>query len=298
METNNKQLGISGALASAFLCAVLLATAGCGSPNADDEFRDGAAAYESGDYATARKHFKRFSKLNPDNETAAYNLGMACLKNKEYGAAADAFKQAESLSKNGGSEFLEALAQTLRLSGKPDAALDVYDRAIAKTNRQPNLLAGMAQCHIDKGRFGHAEKLLKDAITISGGKEPAALFNFGVLYSKPAHNDPAKSALYYHNFLRHHRNNPEFAAETVRAAQALASLDRSIPPDLQEKVILKIAESGRYSRDKVKRLNLLFEAWYVYPASKLAMAEYIKHADPNSPETKEMIEILELTKKY
>ncbi|MCL1910557.1 MAG: tetratricopeptide repeat protein [Kiritimatiellaeota bacterium] len=294
MSTNNTTLFV--------VCAVVLAAVGCGAPNAEDTFRSGEAAYESGDYATARKHFKRFAKLKPDSDIAAYNLGMACLKLENFSAAADAFERADSLSKDAGTEALEALAQTRRLAGKPDEALKVYDRAIKKANRQPHLLAGMAQCHIDKGQYGYAENSLKEALTISAGKDPAALFNMGVLFTKPAHADPAKAALYYHNFLRHHRNNPEFATETVRAARALAELNDNVPADLREKVTLKIAEAGKFSQDKVKRLNLLFQAWYTFPASQDAMSAYVKQCltvgGPYAAEAKDMREILELVKQY
>ena len=261
------------------LLCVLVLTAGCGGENKDQALDNGLAAYENRDYAAARKHFKRLTKLMPDSYAASFNLGMSCFNLEDFDAAADAFKRANILSPDANNiDALEGLARSLRRAGDPDAAMITYGIAENKIGRTPIIIAGMAQCQIDKGNPVIAVDILEEALA-NFKDDPVVLFNLGVLLAKPSTTvyNPVKSATCLYRFLSVHRNNQTFSEETHRAAQTLAMLSRTSTAELQDVVFDKIMEAERHPNAR-ERYNISIKALIANPASPEALNACIKHA--------------------
>ena len=283
--------------------AALLLANGCGSGDASSAMRDGRAAYEAGDYAAARSHFKRLARRAPENTWAAYNLGMACFKLREYNAAAKSFERAATLADaagTSGNDALEALAVSLRLAGKTDGALLAYDRALEKMRREPRLLAGTAQCHIDKGQNDYGLRYLEEAFTTSEFRDPATLFNMGALLSKPSFSAPGKTekaAKCLYQFLSLYRNDAAYADETLRAAEMLVDLSRPADEDLRFLVYEKLVAASKAATPR-DRFRLAGEALKANPASIEALRAYVKYARalggvPKVEETEEILALME-----
>ena len=272
---------------------------GCGAVDRDTAIRQGNAAYEAGNFAEARKHFKSLAKLEPENYLAAYNLGMAHFKSGEYSAATESFERAERLYNGDGTDALEAIAVSRRLAGDPDAALRAYDRAIERVKRQPNLIAGMAQCHVEKNQIDYANQLLKEALTTSEGRDPAALFNMGQLFLKPALNNPVESAKCFYQFLIYHRKNPDYAAEVTRAAKILCDLSDSTDITLKLQVFELIVKAGQAPTPE-ERLRIASVAFSMNPASIEALRACVEHSRflGNTAQTAAAQEILSILEQH
>jgi hypothetical protein len=158
----------------------------------------------------------------------------------------------------------------------------------------------MAQCRVEKGESEYAARLLEEAVTTSEGKDPAALFNMGVLLLNPNTSlyKPAKAATYLYQFLLLHRKNPEFRDETARAAQTMARLSRSIPQELQNRIIdgLDAAMRERSPNDRLRVANMTLR---IHCASIPALQFYAKYLREtgNRAQAADTEEILALIRK-
>ncbi|MGI5868588.1 MAG: tetratricopeptide repeat protein [Kiritimatiellia bacterium] len=234
---------IALASAQSLLLTVLTAAivSGCSQETSDEAIRNGQAALRDGDHPQAVKHLARAAKLNPQNALVHYNLGMAQLLSGDYKGAARSFDASDRLDREGGTDALEGLALARREAGDPDGAISAFERAFAKVNRKPHLLAGMAVCEMEKGNMEYARQLLDEAL-ITDPNDPVALFNLAALMQKPHFNDPQIAAAHYVRFLI---NAPQdaYAVERQKALARLKEIDASRPAGLQLEIDDKIMEA-------------------------------------------------------
>lgn len=113
--------------ASLALCLVAIVPAAlaaqAAAPRADAElaFTRGAIAFQDGDYAEARTHFEEAVRLDPDDGTARYWLGLALLNLGESAEAARAIRESLDAARPPAVERSEVLARLADAEGRAAA---------------------------------------------------------------------------------------------------------------------------------------------------------------------------------
>src|SRR5271165_2690073 len=84
----------TGASAPTSTAAARDSTAGAAEPPASPDLMAGIKAFDSGNYADARKFFEAAARKNPENYEAFHDLGLACERLGDKPAAEAAYKSA------------------------------------------------------------------------------------------------------------------------------------------------------------------------------------------------------------
>lgn len=115
-------------------CRILYLLAACTlcAAAAADEYRDGMAAYESGDYQEAYDLFSSLFRQNPESEQASFGLGLAANAIGKLSHALFAFERVLMLDPSNHRARLE-LARTYYAMGHPALALAEFEK-VYETN--------------------------------------------------------------------------------------------------------------------------------------------------------------------
>ncbi len=236
--------GLVGAVGSR-LCApglLLLLVAGCSRTPASVNIAQGQDALRRGDYAAAAGSLRAATRARPHSLVLHYNLGMAELHGGRLGRAAAAFERATELSHDNATDAWEGLGRVRQLQGRWDQAAAAYEQAIARSGRQPRLLAAMAAIEQREGRPEMALTLLSEALTLNPA-EPTSLFNMACL-QRDAFQDGAAAVGYFQRFLA---VAPEREAAARQAAEgALEALGeiRAAPSARAEALIMRSRQAA------------------------------------------------------
>jgi superkiller protein 3 len=195
-------MGSGGALARAgvrgvwvFAVAVLLFTASSPNLHASEQAADKArAAAAAGDYASAERHCREGLEADSRDPRLWNTLGIALNRQSRFAEAAEAFKQAASLSPGvaglqlnigialyragkfaGAADALEKvrdLEQARELLATTYVALEQYDRALpileplAESSTDPAIHIALASCYERLGRKADVEKAMAHMLKI------------------------------------------------------------------------------------------------------------------------------------
>ena len=94
-------------------------------------YRVGRIAYQSGDLASADAAFERAVAFGEDVDKANFSRGLVALRRRDY-AAAERFFDAASAAAPLVAEYYYFAAESMRLSHKPNDAIDRYHKAAAR----------------------------------------------------------------------------------------------------------------------------------------------------------------------
>lgn len=179
MPNLTKNKIIFGVVAIVILIVVIaVSCSSCNRESFEDAVRFGQMDLEKGNYEDAIYHLERAADLEPENVTVLVNLGMAYFMAEQFDSAANTFEKAVLVEPT--EEMREALAVARLKQNSYDEAIDVYTRAITEFGRKPDLIAGLAACHMLKGNKKHASDLLREAIS-DDPNNPVARYNMAVL---------------------------------------------------------------------------------------------------------------------
>lgn len=258
------------------LAAALLA-AGCSDIPPEDALAQGRRALEACEFEKAADMLEIASSAYGGDAGVMVDLGTAQLYARHNRRAERAFDAAVRLQEGSNdSSALEGRAETRRRRGNFDGAFKDYGAAMNKVGRKAHLLAGKAACEIARGNYGSAKALLDEARTVDPS-ETTAIYNYGVLHTKPGYADNTVAARSFAGFIG--RTRPESFPEQRRQAVAwLEKLNRSRPAELYEKIdALMIA--GNAAQTHALRIQKYSEAFKLDMSNPDAMARLIKALD-------------------
>lgn len=267
--------------AAAVGLAVLALAESCSRTPPEVALAEGQRALAEGRYEESVPLLRTAASAYRDSPVAWYNLGMANLMAGHNRQAEKALRKAVSLCEGtDDTDALVALGETRRRRGRSDLAAAAYRVALEKAFRKPRILAGLAACELDQGNVGAAERLLEEAIE-GGARDPVALFNAGVLFSRPDSlaTDPSsqtRAANCFVGFLRFTGadNWPERRADAVRR---LAALNENRPAPIRERIdeLLFQAAAADRSGQTARACELASDALNLDPSNPDCLARQV-----------------------
>ncbi len=207
-------------LARGFAVAGLLLGAGCARAPFEASLAKGQEALRAGDAAAAAAHLRRAARARPGSAQLAFNLGMAELEAGRLPRAAAAFRRADAQGGGDSVDALLGLARVRHLQRRWDDAAEIYERALQRAGRRPDLLAAMAATELQQDRPEGALTLLTEALA-QNPDESVALYNMACL-QRDAFQDAGAAVAYFTRFLAVAPESENRAR--TRAATAVESL--------------------------------------------------------------------------
>lgn len=255
------------------LIAALLA-AGCSDVSPEDALLQGREALQACEFAKAAELLAVASSEYANDAGVMVDLGTAQLYAHHNRRAERAFNAAVRLQEGTNeSTALEGRAETRRRRGNYEGAFKDYGAAMNKVGRKAYLLAGKAACEIARGNYGSAKALLDEART-ADPNEITAIYNYGVLHTKPGYADQTVAARSFAGFIG--RTRPEtFPEQRQQAVAWLEKLNRSRPAELYEKIDALII-AGNGARTPALKIQQYSEAFKLDMSNPDAMARLIK----------------------
>lgn len=150
------------------------------SPASPAAYSDAEAAYQSGDYAQARRLFESYVATRPENPWGHYMLGLAAWKGGDPGAADEAFNRAIALDSAHLKSYLNGSRALLDL-GRNHEALERAQQALALDPTSSDALRLVARAHHSMGQADSAIEAYRDAL-LADERDVWAMNNLGVLY--------------------------------------------------------------------------------------------------------------------
>ncbi|HEY0466507.1 MAG TPA: tetratricopeptide repeat protein, partial [Polyangiaceae bacterium] len=133
---------------------------------AEAVFNLAVAFEERGDLEAATLCFERAQELAPDTTQAAEQLTKLRAKREALASAAASVRPSGPQSSLSAPDGLAALAETLRLGGRPDDATVWYRMALQLNPRMPNAHTALGAIHAQAGHFDAAIEHFRRALEI------------------------------------------------------------------------------------------------------------------------------------
>ncbi|UCG61705.1 MAG: tetratricopeptide repeat protein [Candidatus Zixiibacteriota bacterium] len=176
----------------------------------------GISLHDAGKYKEAIEKYKEAVKLNPDNPTAYYEIAMSYFALQDYKAAHKYAEKAAEFHQGSAIFVYVLLGNTADMIGKPEDAIEAYDRGL---RLQPNnylLLYNKGYLYTRQSESGKAIECYKKAVSVNPN-HPSSHAALAQEYERQNYHIPC--ILAYCRF---------FALEpnTRRAAQLLPAFQR------------------------------------------------------------------------
>lgn len=186
--------------------ALVFGLAGCGpaaehpraAKFAEIRLQDGLAAMQDGDYFNAGRHFQRALDYQPENASAAFNLGVVLWKTDKKEKAIEYLTQATMLAP-GNPKPPQYLGMVLMEMGREPEARQSLTQALSLAPEDPWTLNALAMVSYQERETGNAQLLLQKALNAISNYPPA-LFNMAVL-SRDRLDKPEDAIRYFESFL-------------------------------------------------------------------------------------------------
>jgi tetratricopeptide (TPR) repeat protein len=143
----------------------------------------GVALIETGQVDTAIDHYRKAVKMNPVYWEAYNNLGEALSQKGDFKGAVKQFEKAIQLNP----KFTVAranLGSAMVQAGLSDEAIFHLKKAIEEDPDQPDARRNLGHLLAEKGKFNDASIQLGEAVRLTDGKDPFALFLLGCVYDE------------------------------------------------------------------------------------------------------------------
>lgn len=143
----------------------------------------GVALMETDKVDTAIVHYQKAVQLNPQYFEAYNNLGEALSHKGNFKEAVRQFEKAIRLNP----KFTVAranLGAAMVQTGLSDEAIFHLKKAIEEDPDQPDARRNLGHLYAEKGRFQEASIQLGEAVRLTDGKDPFALFLLGCVYDE------------------------------------------------------------------------------------------------------------------
>jgi tetratricopeptide (TPR) repeat protein len=150
----------------------------------------GVALMETGQVDTAIDHYRKSVKMNPVYWEAYNNLGEALSQKGNFKEAVQQFQKAIQLNP----KFTVAranLGAAMVQTGLLDEAIFHLKRAIEEDPDQPDARRNLGHLFAEKGKFQDASIQLGEAVRLTDGKDPFALFLLGCVYDELGRTEDA-----------------------------------------------------------------------------------------------------------
>jgi tetratricopeptide (TPR) repeat protein len=149
-------------------------------PVAPASYADAEAAYQSGNYAEARRLFESYITTRPENPWGHYMLGLSTWKSGDLASAEVAFNRAITLDSSHVKSYINAARVLLDL-GRNHEALERGSKAVALEPTSSDALRVVARAYHSMGQADSAIEAYRDAL-LADERDVWALNNLGVLY--------------------------------------------------------------------------------------------------------------------
>ena len=143
-------------------------------------YNEAESAYQSGNFAEARRLFESYITTRPDNPWGHYMLGLSAWKSGDLGSAESAFDRAITLDSTHVKSYVNAARVLLDL-GRNHEALERGTRAVALDPTSSDARRVVARAYHSMGQVDSAIEAYRDALLIDD-RDVWALNNLGVLY--------------------------------------------------------------------------------------------------------------------
>ncbi len=143
----------------------------------------GVALMETDQVDTAIAHYRKAIRINPEYWEAYNNLGEALSQKSDFKDAVRQFEKAVQLNPN----FTVARANlglAMIQSGLSDEAIFHLKIVIKEDPDQPDARRNLGHLYAEKGQFQEASIQLGEAVRLTDGKDPFALFLLGCVYDE------------------------------------------------------------------------------------------------------------------
>ncbi|MDE1901864.1 MAG: tetratricopeptide repeat protein [Alphaproteobacteria bacterium] len=190
-----KLLPVSRAVSVAVCAALILALAGCGSPQQKEAryIRKGNAFFASGDYEKARLEYQNAAHLQPAAAEPAYRLGLVYEAEGDFVNAFADFTVAEQQDKHFHPAILK-IAQYDMAAGREDIAQARVAAVLAEAPGDAEAHAIMAALLLREKKYAEAEKEARQALAIDPANVTACSALTG-LYTAEGDIDKATAAV-------------------------------------------------------------------------------------------------------
>ena len=165
---------------------------------AEIRLQDGLAAMQDEDYFNAGRHFQRALDYQPENASAAFNLGVVLWRTGKKEKAIEYLTQAAMLAP-GNPKPPQYLGMVLMETGREPEARQTLTQALALAPEDPWTLNALAMVSYQERETGNAQLLLQKALNAISNYPPA-LFNMAVL-SRDRLEKPEDAIHYFESFL-------------------------------------------------------------------------------------------------
>jgi tetratricopeptide (TPR) repeat protein len=174
----------------------------------------GVALMETDQVDTAIIHYQKAVQLNPHYWEAHNNLGEALSQKGNYKEAVRQFEKAIQLNP----KFTVAranLGSAMVQTGLLDEAIFHLKRAIDEDPDQPDARRNLGHLLAEKGLFQDASIQLGEAVRLTDGKDPFALFLLGCVYDELGRPDDAAALQRRSLTLANQQNNTELVQTII-----------------------------------------------------------------------------------
>jgi tetratricopeptide (TPR) repeat protein len=114
----------------------------------------------TGDWVGAVEQFRALREMKPDEAEYVYGLGNAYLRLSGW-----CLKELDSLD-GGQARLLQAMGYNYRVQGRPDLALEAFERAAQSDPTLPELHLAIAQVHMEQKRWAEARREIERELAI------------------------------------------------------------------------------------------------------------------------------------
>jgi tetratricopeptide (TPR) repeat protein len=114
----------------------------------------------TGDWVGAVEQYRALREMKPDEAEYVYGLGNAYLRLSGW-----CLKELGSLD-GGQARLLQAMGYNYRVQGRPDLALEAFERAAHADSTLPELHLAMAEVHVEQKRWAEARREIERELAI------------------------------------------------------------------------------------------------------------------------------------
>lgn len=145
----------------------------------------------------AAQRLTRATKINPEDASAYYNLGLALLQTKQYAQAREAFDKAIELCPDLVAAYIN-LGCTFYAMGEYESALREFQKAVEKAEDDPDAWFGLGCCYLALGNGAESVKAFQQALKLKPS-DFQATFNLAYALQKQGQMELAEN--HFRSFL-------------------------------------------------------------------------------------------------
>ena len=136
--------------------------------------------YNLGNTPLAEKQFRQIAVMDPANDAAHFYLANIHLSRNEYEKALEQMLMASQKDPSN-NWYLQQLATIYDFLGKPDKAIEIYNKLREENPLDSDLYEGLIELYIRQKEFGNAEEVLSDIERSIGVNEATGLTRYNLM---------------------------------------------------------------------------------------------------------------------